>query len=188
MANTWASAIISIILTYSAAIWDTRNGIPHGRTFEEQRAKEVTALSQDITKAYEVYEKDPFIIPRSLSSMFTSRTLQQRLSQDVDSMQCWLRSYNEGILMQQLQTQKKHEAAKKFFLPRKSKRRLSSPPLQPIMVTNSPDTSYSDSIDSIGSYASSITSMLPLSLTITPDTQASSQSSSTAEQSSQHTC
>jgi hypothetical protein len=116
--TTWTSSVVTILLSYSSAAWDTRNSILHGKTFEEQRAKEISLLATKISNAYAKYSENPFIVPSHLRSLFTSRTLIQRLSQDIDSLQCWLRSYNEGVLTQQEHTRRSAEAAKKFFQPR----------------------------------------------------------------------
>ncbi len=89
-----------------------------GKTFEETRAKEKALLYEEISAAYEAYSNNQFIIPRHLSSLFTSRSLQQRLSQDIDKMQCWIRSYKEGVAVQQENNKRYTESAKAFFLPR----------------------------------------------------------------------
>ncbi len=49
-------------------------------------------VEEDITAAYEANDKDPFIIPGYLSSLFSSRTLGQSLKQDKDMVSCWLSS------------------------------------------------------------------------------------------------
>jgi hypothetical protein len=180
-ATTWSSELISVILTYSSALWDSRNSTLHGRIIEEQRAKEVAAFSQEILKTYKAYKKDPFIIPRTLSPLFTSRTLQQRLSQDVDSMKCWLWPYKERILTQKLHIQQ-NIGSKKVFIPRNRNIFTSTPLPQPLLVTTSSGTSYSGSTDSFGSSASFTVSMSSSSMSMTTNTAASSQSSSTASQ------
>jgi hypothetical protein len=57
---------------YSLAVWDFRNGILHGHTLEEAAALEIDTATKEITEAYARYQKDPFIIPCHLSSLFTT--------------------------------------------------------------------------------------------------------------------
>jgi hypothetical protein len=114
---SWSSEFVPLLLSYSAAAWTTRNAILHGINLEENRAKEKALLTKEIRAAYKAYSNNHFIIPYHLSSLFSSWTLQQRLSQEIDSMQCWLRSYEEGV---QENTKSHAESAKNFFLPRRT--------------------------------------------------------------------
>lgn len=114
---SWSSEFVSLLLSYSAAAWTTRNAILHGINLEENRAKEKALLTKEIRAAYKAYSNNHFIIPRHLSYLFSSLTLQQRLSQDIDSMQCWLLSYEEGV---QENTKSYAKSAKNFFLPRRT--------------------------------------------------------------------
>ncbi len=63
--------------------------------------------------------KDQFIIPRHHSSLFTSKTLEQGVKQDIDSMKCWLRSYEEAVATQKEASRRCAEALKHFFKPRR---------------------------------------------------------------------
>jgi hypothetical protein len=110
--------IIPILWDYSQAIWEYRNGVVHGRTIEEQAVLEITAVQTEMTFAYEEYAKDQLIIPSHSRHLFTSRSLTQRLQLDIDSMLCWLRSYREAKLSQQVATKCQTEAAKHFFQPK----------------------------------------------------------------------
>ena len=153
----------------------------HGRTIEEQQAKEICKAQTEIKLAYEEYAKDPFHIPSHSRYLFTSRSLTQRLQLDIDSMQCWLRSYRETKLTQQDITRKYAEASKKFFQPR-HKPILTLPPIegeatvqpQPKPDTNTSSTFSQDSTSSTTSLSitkySDTSSTQHDSITTLPDT------------------
>jgi hypothetical protein len=105
-------------------MWEHRNEIAHGKTIEETKAKEVAAAQAAITTAYEEYHKDPFHTPSHLRHLFIMKPLHHRLLQDIDSMQCWLRTYHEAKCTQQDSTCRQAEVARRFFQPK----RTSQPP------------------------------------------------------------
>jgi hypothetical protein len=86
--TSWVATIIPSLWEYTAALWEHRNGILHGHTIQVMETKELEAIRLQITAAYVKYSKDRFIISRYLSSLFTSWSLKQRLSRDIDSMKC----------------------------------------------------------------------------------------------------
>jgi hypothetical protein len=71
-----AKIIIPILWEYTSSLWEHRSGILQCCTIKEIEARELEALKLQITTAYEEYTKDHFIIPRYLSSLFTSHSLQ----------------------------------------------------------------------------------------------------------------
>jgi hypothetical protein len=95
-------------------------GWSYGHTMAEAAAREMAAIDTEIRSAYGEYKQDHFIIPRHLSSLFTSRSLEQRLLLDIDSKQCWLNSYTEAVARQQTVTHRYIESAKNFFQPRRT--------------------------------------------------------------------
>ncbi len=100
-------------------MWEFRNGILHGQTSQEIEARELAAIQKQIVAAYEEYNEDNFIVPRYLCSLFTTRSLQQRLAMDIDSMKSWLRSVTEAKATQEESTKRYALAAKTLFTPRK---------------------------------------------------------------------
>jgi hypothetical protein len=115
----WTSTLIKIILEYSFSLWDFRNGILHGLTTEDTAEKEFNSIATWIRTAYHTYQEDPFHIPSRWRSLFISRTLDQHLKQDIDTLNCWLRSYDEALASQRDSTLRHSEAAKNFFKPRR---------------------------------------------------------------------
>jgi hypothetical protein len=93
-------ALISFVLDFSLSLWKFRNGVLHGHSVEEMESKERERLFQEIRAAYDAYHLDHFIIPDSSRHIFTSKTLKQILNRDHDSLQCWLRSYNDAVATQ----------------------------------------------------------------------------------------
>jgi hypothetical protein len=119
--STWTSSLIKLLLDYSFSLWEFRNGALHGFTVDEAAAKEFNVIATRIRLAYQLFEDDPFHVPSRWHSLFTSRTIDQRLRQDYDTLQCWLRSYQEAVNLQLELTQQHSEAARIFFKPRTPK-------------------------------------------------------------------
>jgi hypothetical protein len=115
---SWAAKIIPVIWEYTTSLWEHRNGILHGQTLAETEQRELEALQQQITTAYKEYNNDHFIIPRQLSSLFTSCSLQKRLKMDMDSMKCWLHSVSKAKEAQSESNIRHAEAINNFFFPR----------------------------------------------------------------------
>jgi hypothetical protein len=174
----WTKQLIHLLWKYTLSLWECRNSILHGKNVEEAEMREKEALKQQISEAYEDYAKDPFSIPSHLRSLFTARSLNQRLKQDMDSLKCWLRSVYEAKATQQASDQRYAEASKAFFQPR-PKKPLTSNQKQPQKETihssptsvssihsqNSSQTILTTISQSQGSESSS-TSSIPTSISI----------------------
>jgi hypothetical protein len=119
--TTWTSSLIHLILEYFFSLWEFRNGVMHGHTNEEIMVRESNAIASRIHLAYLNYQDDHFHVPNRWQSLFTSKTLDQQLKQDHDTLLCWLRSYDEAVALQRDSTQRFSDAAKTFFQPRKGK-------------------------------------------------------------------
>jgi hypothetical protein len=66
--NKWTSTLINNMWEFSLAY-----------TLSEENRKEIQHASNVILEAYEQYNKVQFIIPRQLSSLFTSKKNEQRM-------------------------------------------------------------------------------------------------------------
>lgn len=117
--TAWTTTLISLILDFSFLLWEFKNGILRGRPVAEREANERETLNNEITKAYEAFHKDRFIVPHNFCYLFSSKSLQQKVLQDYDSLQCWLLSYREAVETQWASTNRYAEATKKVFLPQK---------------------------------------------------------------------
>lgn len=157
--------MINAIWEYSYSLWTFRNGEVHGHTLAEAAARELEETKRGITAAFLEYEKDQFIVPSHIRSLFISKSLQQRLTLDIDSMHCWLRSFHEAKATQQESLRKYSEAAKSFFQPqrkREQQQHTTSVEHRSLKTLHSPvSDSLSDNATSTvtsSGYASSVTS------------------------------
>lgn len=80
-----------------------------------QSKKILQSLCNEITILYQEYSSDSFMIPRSLSTLFTSQTLTERLQYNRDNLECWLRSVREAKATQLAFHEHLAHAAKTFF-------------------------------------------------------------------------
>lgn len=66
---------------------------------EEQATQQLDALRHHITNYFQAYTDNPeMVLPRH-HVLFTSRTLEDRLSSSYDIMAAWLRSVDEAVLV-----------------------------------------------------------------------------------------
>jgi ribonuclease HI len=90
--DPWAKTLIRGLWDYAASLWKYRNGVVHGKTKEDGIKKEFEQLHKSVQAEYAAYAQDKFIISPQFSSLFTKKTLQERIKMDRDSLSCWLRS------------------------------------------------------------------------------------------------
>ena len=93
---TWTAQTIHFLWKYTRAIWAYRNTVVHGATDQEMADKIRNAATTKVTSLYSTFYTTPhFILPRH-RYLFTSKTLEQRLRLDTDSLNCWLRSVEDA--------------------------------------------------------------------------------------------
>jgi hypothetical protein len=113
----WSSLFITALWKFSRALWNNRNEVVHGATVEEQAARQLTQLRNNITTMYHNYESNPaFILPRH-HYLFTTRTLEDRLKGSYDTMAAWLRTVEEAVQVLQYHNTLHQEASRQFFPP-----------------------------------------------------------------------
>jgi hypothetical protein len=95
-ASRWAVKVIKALWTYSTALWKFRNSVVYGATKEDAKAKELEHLHQRVRHEYHLFSNDPFLVSPQFASLFSKKSLQERLRMDIDSMTCWLRSVEEA--------------------------------------------------------------------------------------------
>jgi hypothetical protein len=77
---------------FSRSLWTNRNSLVHEATTEAISSLTTQNLHNQVRQLFTSFELDPsFILPRH-HHLFTTWTLDQRLSQQPDNIQCWLRS------------------------------------------------------------------------------------------------
>jgi hypothetical protein len=111
----WASIFIVALWKYSKALWAFRNEIVHGATVEEQVNRQLDTLRQRITTYYQAYADNPNMILSPHHYLFTSRTLEERLSSPYDIMAAWIRSVEEAIQVLQHHTASLRAEAQQIF-------------------------------------------------------------------------
>jgi hypothetical protein len=154
----WASIFIMALWKYSKALWAFQNEIVHGATVEEQVNQQLDTLQQQIINYYRAYADNPnMILPRH-RSLFTSRTIEERLSSPYDIMAAWIRSVKEAIQVLQRHTASLRTAAQQIF------------PQQNEAADHESDSTYTSGSDE---------SDVILSLALTETTAATTKSSST---------
>jgi hypothetical protein len=113
----WAGGVIKAVLTYSLSLWKFRCNLLYGRDKEEADQKIIAELRQKTILAYEEYEKDPFFIRNDYRRLFAV-TLDCRLLQDRDCLQCFLATVNLAKEERALHMKRQAETAQRFFFPR----------------------------------------------------------------------
>jgi hypothetical protein len=88
----WAKSLVRGLWDYATSLWKYRNGVVHGQTKWDGKKKEFEQLHKSVQAEYAAYAQDKFLISPQFSSLFTKKTLQERLKMDRDSLSCWLRS------------------------------------------------------------------------------------------------
>jgi hypothetical protein len=111
----WASVFIVALWKYSKALWAFWNEIVYGATVEEQVNRQLDTLRQRITTYYQAYADNPNMILSRHHYLFTSRTIEERLSSPYDIMAAWIRSVEEAIQVLQHHTASLRAEAHQIF-------------------------------------------------------------------------
>ena len=124
---TWLSDVVRATMDFTMQLWKHRNALVHGVDLAAAKVKQRRHLQSQVQEAYKRYRKDPFVISRRQSSLFESRTLHQRLQQDVDCLKCWLAEVELAEQAQRDFRIREVEAAQKFFRPRATENLVAYP-------------------------------------------------------------
>jgi hypothetical protein len=113
----WAAKLIEGLLHYSLSLWKFRCSLLHGQSQDKAHQKLIQQLQSRIIEACTAFLDNPHIVPHSSRNIFLV-PLEDRLKQDVDSLQCFLRSYALAKQHQEQLNMLHTEAAAQFFFPR----------------------------------------------------------------------
>jgi hypothetical protein len=129
-----------------------------------------------VRECYEAYQTNPtFILPHH-QYLFTSRSLDQRLKLDIDSLNCWIRSVEDAIQALLHHNNKQKQRSARYFAPFFAAGRRSQPPSTPELS----DSEYSFfSIEPNGNTLTTFTSSTLQFSGTTMDTISSSSSNMT---------
>jgi hypothetical protein len=90
--TTWAAKTILYLWQCTRFIWEHRNQVVHGTTNQEKAAKIKQSIDQQVRDLYSSFQNNPNFILTRHQYLFTSKSLEQRLKLDIDSITCWIRS------------------------------------------------------------------------------------------------
>jgi hypothetical protein len=91
--------------------------VVHGHSQTEVYQRRWESLCLQVAQAYEAFSADPFIVTGRIRHIFYT-PLSDRLQQDVDSLQCFLATYQLAIQEQAAYRVRHAKAAATFFFPR----------------------------------------------------------------------
>ena len=172
----WTAQTINFLWKYMRTEWTYRNTVVHGSTAQEMADIIKKASTDKVREYYGTYRTNPtFILPRH-QYLFTSRSLDQRLKLDIDSINCWIRSVEDAIqaLLHHNNQQRQHTA--RYFAPFFAAGRRN----QPASTPESSDSEYSvSSIETNDNTLTTFTSSTLQSSETTMDTISSSSSNMT---------
>jgi hypothetical protein len=78
-------------------LWRFRNKVVHGATVEEQVNLQLSSLRNKIASYYQAYTDNPSMVLAHHQFLFTTRSVEERLSGSYDSMSAWTWSVKEAI-------------------------------------------------------------------------------------------
>jgi hypothetical protein len=92
----WGSNLVYALWQFTKSMWAHRNAIVHGIDSEEAATRILTGLRDQVHQHYQSFSVDAGYVLVRHQYLFTSRTLEQRLSMSYDYVTCWLRSVEEA--------------------------------------------------------------------------------------------
>ncbi len=116
--TTWVMRLITSLWDYSTAMWKHRNSDVHGVSAVEAQQKALAALHTQVETADREFDTDPFVVSPKHNSLFTKKSLQDRLRMSHDSLAAWLRSVKEAVTYQEVIKSSMAKATKNFFTPK----------------------------------------------------------------------
>lgn len=101
--------------------WDKTNlgrwSLLHGQNLAEAQQCKLAALHEKVRAAHATYSAVPYVVLHSAQNIYLT-PLDQRFCQDVDSLKCFLESYNLAVEEQSRWKARQVAAAQEFFIPR----------------------------------------------------------------------
>ncbi len=115
--TSWTAQTVKFLWKYTRSQWAYRNTVVHGATDQEMADKIKGKTIDKVKSLYTTFQSTPqFILPRH-HYLFTTRTLDQRLRLDIDSLNCWVRSVEDAIQTLHHQEIQQRLHSTRFFAP-----------------------------------------------------------------------
>jgi hypothetical protein len=99
------------------SLWEHRNQVAHGKTDQEIAAKIKESINSKVKELYTKFQTNPSFILSRHHYLFTSRSLEQRLRLDIDSLTCWLSSVDSAQQDLAHHTNNLRLQSERFFAP-----------------------------------------------------------------------
>lgn len=113
--NQWTTQAILLFWHFTKTMWTHHNSIVYGADAQQSAEIILWELRQQVRSLYQEYNNNPNIILPRHSSLFTARTLEQRLKHNYDNMTCWVRSVHEPKLVLAHHDRQLSEQSSRFF-------------------------------------------------------------------------
>jgi hypothetical protein len=153
--------------------WNYRNTMVRGSNDQEMAAIIKKASTNKVREYYNTYRTTPTFILRCHHYLFTSRSLDQRIKLDIDSLNCWIRSVEDAIQALIHHNNQQIQQSAHYFAPFLAARRHNQTSAAP----ESSDSEYSvSSIETSDNTMTMFTSSTLQSSSNTMDTISSSSS------------
>jgi hypothetical protein len=111
----WGSNLVYALWQFTKRMWNHRNAIVHGADAEETTQRILIGLRDQVHQHYSSFSDDAGYVLARHRYLFTSRTLEQRLSMSYDYVNCWLRSVDEARTQLTTHVAAQQDAAAHFF-------------------------------------------------------------------------
>jgi hypothetical protein len=92
LSKTWTAQIILYLWKYTRSLWTHRNQVVHGKTDQEIATKLRESSLNQVQNLCTMFQTNSNFILSRHHYLFTTRSLEQHLHMDIDSLTCWLRS------------------------------------------------------------------------------------------------
>jgi len=113
----WRSNLVHALWQFTKSLWHHRNTVIHGTSAEASAQLILTGLRDQVRHHYSMFLADNGYVLARHQYLFTSRTLDQRLSLSYDHLNCWLRSIQEACELYATHLASQQTAARRFFGP-----------------------------------------------------------------------
>mmetsp|Transcript_1981 Transcript_1981/g.3052 ORF Transcript_1981/g.3052 Transcript_1981/m.3052 type:complete len:246 (-) Transcript_1981:1708-2445(-) len=115
--ETHLRRVIKQLHSFSLAAWACRNRILHGNTVEAKKESRSALIQAKVSEAYTLYFENKLRVLSRDVTLFSRKTLEDRLKGDDDTLFCWLRAVEVALAVFEKQQAKAEMSAAAFFQP-----------------------------------------------------------------------